>query len=189
VTVESKGIVDMGTAGKPTLLALGDDRPQIAEGAWVAPTATLVGAVEVAEGASIWYGAVLRGDNEPIVIGPDSNVQDNVVFHTDDGIPVSLGRGVSVGHNAVVHGSTVGDNVLVGMGAILMNRSVIGDECLIAAGALVPEGAVIPPRSLVVGVPAKVIRELSDDEVAGLRHNANHYTVHRDRHRTATDLR
>ena len=179
----------MGTAGKPTLLALGDDRPQIAEGAWVAPTATLVGAVEVADGASIWYGAVLRGDNEPIVIGPDSNVQDNVVFHTDDGIPVSLGRGVSVGHNAVVHGSTVGDNVLVGMGAILMNRSVIGDECLIAAGALVPEGAVIPPRSLVVGVPAKVIRELTDDEVAGLRHNANHYTVHRDRHRAATDVR
>ncbi len=179
----------MGTAGKPTLLVLGADRPQIAEGAWVAPTATLVGAVEVAEGASIWYGAVLRGDNEPIVIGPDSNVQDNVVFHTDDGIPVSLGRGVSVGHNAVVHGATVGDNVLVGMGAILMNRSVIGDECLIAAGALVPEGAVIPPRSLVVGVPAKVIRELTDDEVAGLRHNANHYTVHRDRHRTATEVR
>ena len=178
----------MGTAGKPTLLALGADRPQVAESAWVAPTATLVGAVEVAEGASIWYGAVLRGDNEPIVIGPDSNVQDNVVFHTDDGIPVSLGRGVSVGHNAVVHGSTVGDHVLVGMGAILMNRSVIGDESLIAAGALVPEGAVIPPRSLVVGVPAKVLRELTDDEVAGLRHNASHYTLHRERHRTATEV-
>ena len=179
----------MGTSGKPTLLALGTDQPRIAEGAWVAPTATLVGAVEVAEGASVWYGAVLRGDNEPIVIGPDSNVQDNVVFHTDEGIPVSLGRGVSVGHNAVVHGSTVGDNVLVGMGAILMNRSVIGDECLIAAGALVPEGAKIPPRSLVVGVPAKVLRELTDDEVASLRHNASHYTVHRDRHREATDVR
>ena len=176
----------MGNELRPTLLALGSDRPQIAEGAWVAPTATLVGAVEVADGASVWYGAVLRGDNEPIVIGPDSNVQDNVVFHTDEGIPVSLGRGVSVGHNAVVHGSTVGDNVLVGMGAILMNRSVIGDECLIAAGALVPEGATIPPRSLVVGVPAKVIRELTDDEVAGLRRNASLYTVHRDRHRTAT---
>ena len=155
---------------------------------WVAPTADVMGKVTLGEDVSIWFGAVLRGDNEPIVIGPDSNVQDNVVFHTDDGIPVSLGRGVSVGHNAVVHGSTVGDNVLVGMGAILMNRSVIGDECLIAAGALVPEGAVIPPRSLVVGVPAKVIRELSDDEVAGHRHNANHYTVHRDRHRTATDV-
>jgi carbonic anhydrase/acetyltransferase-like protein (isoleucine patch superfamily) len=100
---------------------------------------------------------------------------------------VSLGEGVSVGHGAVVHGSTVGDHVLVGMGAILMNRSVIGDECLIAAGALVPEGAVIPPRSLVVGVPAKVLRELSDDEVAGLHHNAAHYIEHRDRHRGATD--
>jgi len=177
----------MGTESRPTLLALGPDRPHIADGAWVAPTATLVGAVEVAEGASVWYGAVLRGDNEPIIIGPDSNVQDNVVFHTDEGIPVSLGRGVSVGHNAVVHGSTVGDDVLVGMGAILMNGSVIGSECLIAAGALVPEGANIPPRSLVVGVPAKVIRELTDDEVAGLRRNARVYTEHRDRHRDATD--
>lgn len=176
----------MGIESGPTLLALGTARPQVAEGAWIAPTATLVGAVEVAEGASVWYGAVLRGDNEPIVIGPDSNVQDNVVFHTDEGIPVSLGTGVSVGHNAVVHGSTVGDHVLVGMGAILMNRSVIGDECLIAAGALVPEGATIPPRSLVVGVPAKVLRELSDDEVAGLHRNARLYAEHRDRHRTAT---
>jgi carbonic anhydrase/acetyltransferase-like protein (isoleucine patch superfamily) len=176
----------METEAGPTLLALGSDRPEIAAGAWVAPTATLVGAVEIADGASVWYGAVLRGDNEPIVIGPDSNVQDNVVFHTDDGIPVSLGRGVSVGHNAVVHGSTVGDGVLVGMGAILMNRSVIGDECLIAAGALVPEGANIPPRSMVVGVPARVVRELTDDEVEGLRRNARLYTVHRDRHRTAT---
>lgn len=176
----------MGTGGKPTLIALGSDRPEIAEGAWVAPTATLVGAVEVAEGASVWYGAVLRGDNEPIIIGPDSNVQDNVVFHTDEGVPVSLGRGVSVGHNAVVHGSTVGDDVLLGMGAILMNRSVIGNECLIAAGALVPEGANIPPRSLVVGVPARVLRQLSDDEVEGLRRNAHVYTEHRDRHRAAT---
>jgi carbonic anhydrase/acetyltransferase-like protein (isoleucine patch superfamily) len=179
----------MGTELRPTLLALGSDRPQVDDGAWIAPTATLVGAVHVADGASVWYGAVLRGDNEPIIIGPDSNVQDNVVFHTDEGIPVSLGRGVSVGHNAVVHGSTVGDHVLVGMGAILMNRSVIGDECLIAAGALVPEGATIPSRSLVVGVPAKVLRELTDDEVAKLHHNAKVYTVHRDRHRAATDAR
>lgn len=156
---------------------------------WVAPTADVMGKVTLGEDVSIWFGAVLRGDNEPIVIGPDSNVQDNVVFHTDDGIPVSLGRGVSVGHNAVVHGATVGDDVLVGMGAILMNRSVIGSECLIAAGALVPEGANIPPRSLVVGVPAKVVRELTDEEVAGLRRNASVYTVHRDRHRAATDAR
>jgi carbonic anhydrase/acetyltransferase-like protein (isoleucine patch superfamily) len=169
----------MGTDERPTFLALGSKRPQVADGAWVAPTATLVGAVEVAEGASVWYGAVLRGDNEPVVIGRNSNVQDNVVFHTDEGIPVSIGEGV--------HGSTVGDHVLVGMGAILMNRSVIGDECLIAAGALVSEGTVIPPRSLVVGVPAKVLRELSDEEVAKLHRNARLYTEHRDRHRDASD--
>src|SRR5690348_6414964 len=102
----------MGTSDRPNFIALDDARPQVHDGAWVAPTATLVGAVEVADGASIWYGAVLRGDNEPIVIGAGSNVQDNAVFHTDEGIPVSIGEGVSVGHGAIVHGSTVGDHVL-----------------------------------------------------------------------------
>lgn len=164
------------------VIALGDASPKVAESAWIAPTAVLVGAVEVAEGASVWYGAVLRGDNEPIVIGRDSNVQDNAVFHTDAGIPVSLGEGVSVGHGAIVHGATVGDHVLVGMGAILMNRSVIGSETLIAAGALVPEGVTIPPRSLVVGVPAKVLRSLTDEEVERIHHNARTYTKHRDVH-------
>ena len=172
----------MTTEQRPTLIALGDATPSVADTAWVAPTAVLVGAVEIAEGASVWYGAVLRGDNEPIVIGRNSNVQDNAVFHTDAGIPVSLGEGVSVGHGAIVHGATVGDHVLVGMGAILMNRSVIGSETLIAAGALVPEGATIPPRSLVVGVPAKVARSLTDEEVEGLHRNARTYTEHRDRH-------
>jgi carbonic anhydrase/acetyltransferase-like protein (isoleucine patch superfamily) len=139
--------------------------------------------VELAAGASVWYGAVLRGDNEPITIGADSNVQDNVVMHTDMGAPASLGKGVSVGHSAVIHGATVGDDVLVGMGAILMNRSVIGEGSLIAAGALVPEDMVIPPRSLVVGVPARVAREMSDDEVERNRKNAATYAQHRDRHR------
>lgn len=175
----------MGNDGRPTLVALGDASPRIADGAWIAPTATLVGAVDVADGASIWYGAVLRGDNEPIVIGRDSNVQDNAVFHTDAGIPVTLGDGVSVGHGALVHGAVIGDHVLVGMGAVLMNRSEVGSESLIAAGALVPEGASIPPRSLVVGVPAKVVRQLSDDEVERLHRNARIYTEHRDRHRAA----
>ncbi|MFL6089507.1 MAG: gamma carbonic anhydrase family protein [Aeromicrobium sp.] len=176
----------MGTTDRSNFIALQNGQPRVDDGAWVAPTATLVGAVDVADGASIWYGAVLRGDNEPIVIGAGSNVQDNVVFHTDVGIPVSIGEGVSVGHGAIVHGSTVGNHVLVGMGAILMNRSVIGDECMIAAGALVSEGTVIPPRSLVVGVPGKVARELSDEEVAGLHRNATLYTAHRDHHRAAT---
>jgi len=165
------------------LIALGDKTPTIAESAWIAPTATLAGQVTIEEGASVWFGASLRADNEPITIGPNSNVQDNAAFHVDVGCPVTLGEGVSVGHGAIVHGSTVGDYVLVGMGAILMNRSVIGSETLIAAGALVTEGMQIPPRSLVAGVPAKVRRELTDDEVAKLHHNAEVYTQHRELYR------
>ncbi len=165
------------------LIALGDKKPQVADSAWVAPTATLAGSVVVEDGASVWFGAVLRADNEPIVIGRDSNVQDNAAFHVDGGCPLTLGEGVSVGHGAIVHGATVGDHVLIGMGAIVMNRAVIGDECLIAAGALVTEGMQIPPRSLVAGVPAKVRRELSDDEVAGLHLNAEVYTHHRELYR------
>jgi carbonic anhydrase/acetyltransferase-like protein (isoleucine patch superfamily) len=144
----------------------------------------LVGKVEVHEGASVWYGAVLRGDNEPIVIGPRSNVQDNCVFHVDKGIGVTLGEGVSVGHNATVHGATVGNHVLIGMGATVMNKVVIGDECLIAAGALVTEGMQIPPRSLVAGVPAKIRRDLSDEEVQSLHRNAETYEEHRELHRS-----
>ena len=152
--------------------------------AWVAPNATLAGSVTIGEGASVWYGAVLRADNEPITIGARSNVQDNCVFHVDKGKPVVLGEGVSVGHGAVIHGATVEDHVLVGMGAIIMNGAVVGTESLIAAGALISEGAVIPPRSLVAGVPGKVRRELSDDEVATLHTNAGIYEEHRDLHRS-----
>jgi len=165
------------------LIALGEKIPQVADTAWVAPNATLAGSVTIGEGASVWYGAVLRADNEPITIGAGSNVQDNCAFHVDKGLPVVLGDGVSVGHGAVVHGATVEDNVLVGMGAIIMNGAVIGAESLIAAGALVSEGAVIPPRSLVAGVPGKVRRELTDDEVANIRTNAKIYEEHRDLHR------
>ncbi len=164
-------------------IALGDRSPQVDETAFVAPNATLVGSVVIAEGASVWYGAVLRADNEPITIGPRSNVQDNCAFHVDQGKPVTLGEGVSVGHGAIIHGATVGDHVLVGMGAIVLNGAVIGAESLIAAGALVSQGAVIPPRSLVAGVPGKVRRELSDDEVAGLHRNAGIYEEHRELHR------
>lgn len=167
------------------LLRLGDKKPQVADTAFVAPNATLVGSVELAEGASVWYGAVLRADNEPIVIGPDSNVQDNCAFHVDVGNPVTLGRGVSVGHNAVVHGATIEDYCLIGMGAVVMNGAVVGSESLVAAGALVTAGMVIPPRSLVAGVPAKVRRELSDEEVERLHLNAEIYTHHRELHRGA----
>ena len=159
--------------------------PQVDDEAWVAPTATLVGSVTIEAGASIWYGAVVRADNEPITIGARCNIQDNCVFHVDAGRPVSLGEGVSVGHGAVVHGATIGDNVLVGMGAILMNGAVIGEESMIAAGALVTEGMEVPPRTLVAGVPGKVRRELSDAEVETLYNNARIYEKHRDLHRGA----
>ena len=170
------------------LLSLGDKVPSIDDEAWVAPTATVVGSVSVGAGASVWYGAVLRADNEPITIGARSNVQDNCAFHVDKGKPVTLGEGVSVGHGAVVHGATIGDHVLVGMGAVVMNGAVIGDEVLIAAGALVPEGMEVPPRSLVAGVPGKVRRELSDAEVEKLHENARIYEGHRDLHAGATPL-
>lgn len=170
------------------LIALGDRIPQVTDGAWVAPTAVLAGSVSIGAGASIWYGAVLRADNEPITIGPRSNVQDNCAFHVDEGKPIVLGEGVSVGHGAVVHGATIGDHVLVGMSATIMNGAVIGDEVLVAAGALVTEGMVVPPRSLVAGVPAKVRRELSQAEVDKLHRNAETYERHRELHRTGTVL-
>ncbi|WP_110241140.1 gamma carbonic anhydrase family protein [Nocardioides gilvus] len=165
------------------LIALGDHAPTIDDSAWVAPNATLVGQVILAEGASVFYGAVLRADNEPITIGPRSNVQDNCVFHVDKGKPLTLGEGVSVGHGAVIHGATIGNHVLVGMSATVMNSAVIGDEVLIAAGALITEGMEVPPRTLVAGVPAKVRRELTDEEVQRLHVNAEIYEAHRELHR------
>ncbi len=165
------------------LIALADRSPSVPDSAWVAPTATLVGAVNLSDGVSVFYGAVLRGDGEPITIGAGTNVQDNCVFHTDLGFPVTVGEGVSVGHGAIVHGATIGDHVLVGMGATIMNGAVVGDEVLIAAGALITEGTTIPPRSLVAGVPAKVRRDLTDDEVARLRLNGSVYEHLRDVHR------
>ncbi|MET0447072.1 MAG: gamma carbonic anhydrase family protein [Aeromicrobium sp.] len=168
------------------LIALNDKVPQVADGAWVAPTATLAGSVVIGEGASVWYGVVLRADNEPITIGARSNVQDNSVFHVDQGKPVVVGESVSIGHGAVVHGATIEDHVLVGMHATIMNGSVIGTESLIAAGALVTEGMVVPPRSLVAGVPAKVRRELTDAEVAKLHTNADTYEAHRELYRAGT---
>ena len=170
------------------LIALGDKTPRVADTAWVAPNATLAGSVVIEDGASVWYGAVLRADNEPITIGARSNVQDNCAFHVDKGKPVFLGEGVSVGHGAVIHGATIGDHVLVGMGAIVMNGAVIGSESLIAAGALISEGVVIPPRSLVAGVPGKVRRELTEDEVATLHRNAGIYEEHRELHRHGIEL-
>ena len=124
---------------------------------WLAPDATLIGKVRLAPGVGIWFGAVLRGDNEPIIVGRDTNLQEHVIVHTDPSFPSVIGAGCTIGHRAIIHGATLGDNVLVGMGAIVLNGARVGSDSLIGAGALVPEGREIPPGSLVVGVPGKVV--------------------------------
>ncbi|GAA0188717.1 gamma carbonic anhydrase family protein [Glutamicibacter creatinolyticus] len=149
--------------------------PKVAQNVFVAPTATLSGDVELGERASAFYGVSVRGDSAPIRVGAGTNLQDNVVLHADAGFPCTVGQSVSVGHSAVVHGASVGDGCLVGMSATIMNGAVIGEQCLVAAGALVLEGTQVPPRSLVAGVPAKVRRELTEEEVAGLSKNADTY--------------
>ena len=163
---------------------LGDHAPDISAAAYVAPNATLIGRILLGEGSSIWFGAILRGDNEPIVIGPMSNVQESVVMHTDPGYPLTLGTGVTVGHQAMLHGCTVGDNALVGIQAIVLNGAVIGRDSLVGAGAIVTERKSFPPRSLILGAPAKVVRELTDAEVAGLPGIATNYRDRGLRYRT-----
>lgn len=149
--------------------------PKVGQDVFLAPTATLSGDVELADRASAFYGVSVRGDSAPIRVGEGTNLQDNVVLHADTGYPCTLGAGVSVGHTAVVHGATIGDGSLIGMSATVMNGAVIGEQSLVAAGALVLEGTQVPPRSLVAGVPAKVRRELTEEEVAGLKKNADTY--------------
>jgi carbonic anhydrase/acetyltransferase-like protein (isoleucine patch superfamily) len=160
--------------------------PRVDESAFVAAGAVLVGNVSLAEHASVWYNAVLRAEAEPIRIGQGSNLQDNVSCHVDAGYPLTVGRDVSVGHGAVLHGCTVEDGALVGMAATVLNGAVIGAGSLIAAGAVVLEGTAVPPGSLVAGVPAKVRRDLTPDEIAGIRHNAQAYLGHAALHRLAT---
>jgi carbonic anhydrase/acetyltransferase-like protein (isoleucine patch superfamily) len=149
-----------------------------AEGStWIAPTATVIGKVRIGPGVGIWFGAVVRGDGEPIVIGEDTNLQEHAIVHTDPGFPATIGQGCTIGHRAIVHGATVGDNVLIGMGAIVLNGATIGDNSLVGAGAVVPEGRAIPPGSLVLGMPGKVVRALSADEIARNRASAAHYVA------------
>jgi carbonic anhydrase/acetyltransferase-like protein (isoleucine patch superfamily) len=157
------------------IIPLGDHIPHVDASAFVAPTAQLVGDVELQAGSSVWYTAVLRAEFEPIILGERSNLQDGVVVHTDTGKPARIGSGVSVGHRAVLHGCTIEDDCLIGMGSVILNGAVIGAGSLVAAGAVVQEGALIPPRSLVAGVPGKVRRELTDEEVGKIRHNAEIY--------------
>jgi len=152
-----------------------DASPDVDPEAFVAENATLVGRVTVRAGASVWFGAVMRGDTDALVLGAGSNLQDNAVVHADPGSPAIIGAGVSIGHGAVVHGCRIEDGCLIGMNATVLNRAVVGAQSLVAAGAVVLEDAVIPPRSLVAGVPAKVRRQLTDDEVAALALNASTY--------------
>jgi len=155
------------------------------EGHFIAPNATLVGRVILEDRASVWFNVVIRGDNDPIVIGARSNVQDGSVLHTDDGVPLTLGDDVSVGHAVVLHGCTIGNGSLVGIKAVVLNHAVIGRDCLIGAGALITEGKTVPDRSLVLGVPGKVIRSLTDEEVQGLRDIAHHYVENSRRYRNS----
>lgn len=151
------------------IYALGATRPVLRGETWVAETASVIGNVLIEDGASVWFNAVIRGDNELITLGRGSNVQDGAVLHTDPGFPLTLATQVLVGHQAMLHGCTIGEGSLVGIQAVVMNGAVIGKECLIGAGALIPEGKVIPDRSLVLGSPGKVVRQLSDQETAMIR--------------------
>lgn len=162
------------------------EAPQVHPQAWVAPDATLIGQVELDQEASVFYGSVLRGDLDSISIGRGSNIQDGCVLHVDPGYPVSVGTNVSVGHRAILHGCTVEDDCLIGMGAVVLNGARIGQGSLIAAGAVVTEGAQIPAGSLVAGVPGKVRRELSEEQIDSLRQNAAVYIDLARRHRQAT---
>ncbi len=165
------------------LYRLGDRAPQIAPTAWIAPNAEIIGSVLVEDGASVWFNAVIRGDNDLITLGQGCNVQDGAVLHTDAGIRLTLGPSVLVGHQAMLHGCTVGEGSLIGIQAVILNNAVIGRECLIGAGALIPEGKVIPDRSLVMGSPGKVVRQLSDQEAAMIRLGCGQYTERAERER------
>lgn len=165
------------------LLTLEGIAPRLPDGfCWVAESAQLIGRVVLEKEASVWFGAVLRGDNEEIRVGARSNVQDLCVLHTDPGYPLVIEEGCTIGHRAILHGCTLGAHTLVGMGAIVLNGATIGENCLIGAGALVTEGKQIPPGSLVVGAPGRVARTLTSEEIAGLRHSADRYVANARRH-------
>jgi len=154
---------------------LGEHTPQIDPQSWIAPNATIIGQVVLARNASVWWNCTLRGDTDRLCVGEDSNIQDGSVLHTDPGLQLVVGSRVTVGHMVMLHGCTIGDGSLIGMGAILLNRSVIGKNSLVGANTLIPEGKIFPDRVLIVGSPGKVVRELSDEEVARLPGSAERY--------------
>lgn len=170
-----------------TMYSLREREPACDGSCWIADSATVIGSVVLGPRASVWFHAVVRGDRDRITIGEDSNIQDGAVLHADPGFPLTIGRGVTVGHLAMLHGCTIGDGSLVGIQATVLNGVVIGDHCLIGAKTLIPEGKVIPARSLVVGIPGKVVRSLTDEEAAALEASARGYVDNVQRY--ARDLR
>ncbi|QDZ00836.1 gamma carbonic anhydrase family protein [Nitratireductor mangrovi] len=160
-----------------TIYALDGTAPEFEDRGtnWIASDASVIGKVRLGRNAGIWFGVVIRGDNEPITIGPDTNVQEHTIMHTDIGFPLTIGRGCTIGHRAILHGCTIGDNSLIGMGAIVLNGAKIGNNCLVGAGALVTEGKVFPDNSLIVGSPAKPVRDLDGKAVELLKWSAAHY--------------
>lgn len=150
-------------------------KPQIHKDTFIAETAAVMGDVNIGEGSSVWFSAVVRGDIENITIGKYTNIQDNATVHTETDIPTKLGDYVVIGHNAIIHGCTIGDNSLIGMGATVLNNAVIGKNCIIGAGSVVTEGKIIPDNSMVIGLPGKIVRMVSDEEVEGIKENAIRY--------------
>ena len=157
------------------LYEVGGVAPQLAPGAWAAPSADLIGDVQLGARTSVWFGAVIRADNTPILIGEDSNIQDGAIGHSDPGFPLTIGARVTVGHQAILHGCTIADDCLIGLGARVLNGAVLESECLVGAGALITEGKHFASGSLIVGSPARVIRQLTDAEKQALRLSAAHY--------------
>lgn len=159
------------------LYAVAGKAPKLGDGVWIAPSADVIGQVVLGDRATVLFGAVLRGDNSPITIGAETNVQDGAVLHSDEGAPLAVGARVTIGHRAVLHGCTIGDEVLIGMGSTILNRAVIGRGSLVGAGALVTEGKVFPPGSLILGSPAKAVRTLTEEERTGIARSAAGYVA------------
>ena len=163
--------------------ALNELEPQIAPSAWVADSATVVGRITLGEEVSVWYGVVARADSAPIHVGAGSNIQDNSVLHVDEGMPLIIGENVTVGHQVMLHGCTIGDGSLIGIQAVVLNGAKIGKNCLVAAGALVTEGKEFPDNSLIMGAPAQAVRELSETQRERIKHSARYYVANAKRHR------
>ncbi|MEY2659690.1 MAG: hypothetical protein RLZZ123_862 [Pseudomonadota bacterium] len=165
------------------LYQLDEHSPELGAGAWVADSAEVMGQVRIGERASVWFNTVVRADNEAITIGAETNIQDGTVLHCDPGKPLHIGEGVTVGHNVMLHGCTVGDHSLIGIGAVILNEAVIGKNCLVGAGALVTEGKTFPDGSMILGSPAKAVRQLTPEQIEGLKRIAQGYVRNAERYR------